>query len=251
MPAPAENPDESGSRSWGTRLYRRLMGVDARVLTGSPAAARIRTRTVIYYAYRKGFWSLVRGTIHRVRLGACAGRFFLGRRTQILFPGQLRVGHNVAIGDYVSMMCLGQDGVRLGDNVRIREFGWVQVTSHLTNPGVGVTVSEGTYIGPHCVLGGAGGIAIGQGVMLGAYVQLLSEEHLHSADAPVARQGVTRSGITIEDGCWLGNGVIVLDGVTIGANSVIGAGAVVVGDIPPSSVAVGSPARVVTEPSES
>jgi acetyltransferase-like isoleucine patch superfamily enzyme len=49
----------------------------------------------------------------------------------------------------------------------------------------------------------------------------------------------------IEDDCWLGDGVKVLDGVTIGRGSVIGAGAVVTKDIPPFSVAVGVPARVI------
>lgn len=51
--------------------------------------------------------------------------------------------------------------------------------------------------------------------------------------------------ITIEDGCWLGGGVIVCPGVTIGRRSVIGAGAVVTRDIPPFSLAVGNPARVI------
>ncbi|WP_219724535.1 DapH/DapD/GlmU-related protein [Halomonas urumqiensis] len=51
--------------------------------------------------------------------------------------------------------------------------------------------------------------------------------------------------ITIEDNVWLGGGVIVLAGVTIGENSVIGAGAVVTKDIPANVVAVGNPARVI------
>ncbi len=69
-------------------------------------------------------------------------------------------------------------------------------------------------------------------------------------------QGVTCKGIVIEDDCWLGFGVKVLDGVTIGKGSVIGAGAIVTKDIPPFSIAVGVPARVIksrnpTDPSSS
>jgi acetyltransferase-like isoleucine patch superfamily enzyme len=60
-----------------------------------------------------------------------------------------------------------------------------------------------------------------------------------------AIKGVTRQGIVIEDDCWLGHGVTVLDGVTIGKGSVIGAGSVVNKDIPPYSVAVGAPVRVI------
>jgi acetyltransferase-like isoleucine patch superfamily enzyme len=51
----------------------------------------------------------------------------------------------------------------------------------------------------------------------------------------------------IEDDCWLGTGVKVLDGVTIGQGSVVGAGAVVTKDIPPYSVAVGIPSKVIAQ----
>jgi acetyltransferase-like isoleucine patch superfamily enzyme len=182
----------------------------------------------------------------RPRLRACRGRFFLGHQAKVLFPDYLTVGRNVAIGDYVFMSCYGRHGVRLGSNVRIREFGWIQVTSHLTNPGEGLTIGDNSYIGPHSVLGAGGQVAIGRDVAFGAYVQLLAENHEFSDPAmDINEQGVTRRGITIEDGCWLGNSVIVLDGIRIGARSVIGAGSVVTRDVPPDSVAVGNPARIV------
>lgn len=51
--------------------------------------------------------------------------------------------------------------------------------------------------------------------------------------------------VKIEDGVWIGGGAIILPGVTIGRNAVIGAGAVVTKDIPANAVAVGSPAKVL------
>ena len=53
--------------------------------------------------------------------------------------------------------------------------------------------------------------------------------------------------VTIGDDCWLGGGVIVLPGVTIGARSIIGAGSVVTKDIPEDCVAVGNPCRIIKE----
>jgi acetyltransferase-like isoleucine patch superfamily enzyme len=64
---------------------------------------------------------------------------------------------------------------------------------------------------------------------------------------PVIEQGISGRGITIEDGAWIGAGAAVLDGVRIGSGAVIGANAVVTHDVPPHSVAVGSPARVVKD----
>jgi acetyltransferase-like isoleucine patch superfamily enzyme len=61
----------------------------------------------------------------------------------------------------------------------------------------------------------------------------------------IREQGFNFKGIRIEDDCWLGSGVKVLDRVTIGRGSIIGAGAVVTKDIPPYSIAVGVPAKVI------
>jgi len=229
------------------RLYERAMGIDERrLLPRNDESVRVRSADVLYYSYKKGFWQMIRGTLQRSRLRSCAGRFFLGADVTILFPRHLSVGRNVAIGDHARMNCLGREGVRLGDNVRIKEFAWIQVTSHLSDPGHGLDVGDNVYIGPHCLIGAAGGIVIQSDVTIGAYVQLLAENHrFECAASPVGEQGVSRRGIRVERGCWLGNAVIVLDGTSIGAGAVIGAGSVVTRDIPPGAVAVGNPARVI------
>src|SRR4051812_9464099 len=87
-------------------------------------------------------------------------------------------------------------------------------------------------------------VNIGDDVQIGPYVQLLTASHPID---PRARRDKWESAapITIEDNVWLGGGVIVCPGVTIGANSVVGAGSVVTRDLPSNVVAVGSPARVV------
>lgn len=234
---------------FGQKLYASLLGIDREKLIAHPGdASQLRTGDVLYYAYQKGFWPFLRGLLYRPRLRSSGGRFFLGRQTNVLFPNYLTVGSNVLIGDYVFLNCYGRRGVTLGNNVRIHEFGWAQVTSHLTNPGEGLIIGDDTYIGPHSVLGAGGGIIIGRDVTMGAYVQLLAENHgIADPNRPISEQGVTRQGITVADGCWLGNGVIVLDGVHIGEGAVVGAGSVVTRDIPAGAVAVGNPARVITQ----
>src|SRR5205814_1156385 len=112
-------------------------------------------------------------------------------------------------------------------------------------------VGANTYIGPHCVLGAAGGIRLGSDVTLGAYVQLLAENHeFTDPNVPINQQGVSRRGIVVEDGCWLGNSAIVLDGIRVGRRAVVGAGSVVTHDVPPGAVVAGNPARLIRSPVE-
>lgn len=87
-----------------------------------------------------------------------------------------------------------------------------------------------------------GGITIGDDVMFGPAVKLVTSNHpLDSND----RRAVISLPIVIEKNAWIGAGAIVLPGVTIGENSVVGAGSVVTKDVPPNTVVVGNPARVI------
>lgn len=87
-------------------------------------------------------------------------------------------------------------------------------------------------------------ITIGDDVQIGPNVQLLTPTHPLDADARRAKWEGAQP-ITIGDNVWLGGGVIVCPGVTIGADTVVGAGAVVTKDLPARVLAVGNPARVI------
>jgi maltose O-acetyltransferase len=89
-------------------------------------------------------------------------------------------------------------------------------------------------------------ITIGDDVQIGPNVQLLTPTHPLE---PVPRRDKWEAAeaITIGDNVWLGGGVIVCPGVSIGANSVVGAGSVVTKDLPADVVAVGNPARIIKQ----
>jgi maltose O-acetyltransferase len=87
-------------------------------------------------------------------------------------------------------------------------------------------------------------ITIGEDVQIGPNVQLLTPTHPVEPEPRRAKWEGAKP-ITIADNVWLGGGVIVLPGVTIGENTVVGAGAVVARDLAANVVAVGNPARVV------
>lgn len=91
-----------------------------------------------------------------------------------------------------------------------------------------------------------GGVEIGSNVIMGPGCIIHSANHkFDRTDIPIRLRGYIKAQVRIEDDCWLGANVIVLPGVTIGKGSVIGAGSVVTESIPPYSVAVGNPAKVV------
>ena len=106
-------------------------------------------------------------------------------------------------------------------------------------------LGENSGIGRNCEI--MNGVTIGDNVMIGPEVYMCTETHNFSdTSVPMCKQGYKeRKPIVIEDDVWIGAKAIILPGVTVGTGSVIGAGTVVPRSIPPYSVVVGNPARVV------
>ena len=91
-----------------------------------------------------------------------------------------------------------------------------------------------------------GMIKVGNNVRIAPNVMIISANHVFdNTDIPICKQGMDVKPITIEDDVWVAGRVNIMAGVTIGKGSVIGAGSVVTKDIPPYSVAVGVPAKVI------
>lgn len=107
-----------------------------------------------------------------------------------------------------------------------------------------ITVGSGTFANYGLTALDVAPITIGNDVQIGPNVQLLTPTHPLDAEQRRAKLEAAEP-IVIEDNVWLGGGTIVLPGVTIGTNSVIGAGSVVTKDVPPDVVAVGNPAKVI------
>ena len=110
--------------------------------------------------------------------------------------------------------------------------------------GENVLVGEGTFANYGLTALDVAPITIGAHCQIGPNVQLLTP--VHPLEPTPRKVGLESADpIVIGNNVWLGGGVIVCPGVTIGDDCVIGAGSVVTRDIPPASLAVGSPARVI------
>lgn len=110
--------------------------------------------------------------------------------------------------------------------------------------GTNISIGEGSYVNFNCNFVDDGKITIGKKVMFGPAVTIATVGHPLE---PSLREYMYTDPVTIGDNCWIGAAVTICPGVTIGENSVIGAGSVVVHDIPANCVAVGNPCRVLRE----
>lgn len=109
--------------------------------------------------------------------------------------------------------------------------------------GTPITIGAGTFVNYDCIMLDAAPISIGSNCQLATGVQLLTATH--PIDPEPRRTGWEYAKpIAIGHNVWLGGGVIVCPGVTIGENTVVGAGSVVTRDLPADTVAFGAPAKV-------
>lgn len=191
-------------------------------------------------------FSIIRALFVCVLLKKCHFPLFIGKRVRILHTRHISIGRGVTIDDYVKIDALSKKGVVIGDNVSIGAFTIIETTGILTNLGQGFSIGKNSNLGDYNYVGAAGGVIIGENVLIGQRVSFHSENHVfEKTDIPIREQGTTQQGIVVEDDCWLGSGVTILDGVTVHKGSVIAAGSVVTKSVPPYSVVGGVPAKLI------
>lgn len=164
---------------------------------------------------------------------------------RIAYAENVRLGKNVYLDHGVYLhACPG--GIDIGDDAFVMHNSELHVFNFRNLQNAFIRIGARSFVGESVIVRGQGGVSIGEAVLIGPRAQILAINHNYGDPAtPILDQGITCKGIVIEDGAWIGAGALILDGVRVGRNAVVGAGAVVTKDIPANSVAVGVPARVV------
>jgi len=110
--------------------------------------------------------------------------------------------------------------------------------------GTNIKLGRNVLINYDCILLDTALISIGDNTLIGPGSKLVTASHPLE---PEKRKDWSVSGkpITIEEDVWLGAGVVIIPGVTVGARSIVGAGSVVTKDVPPDTIVVGNPARII------
>lgn len=180
----------------------------------------------------------LRGILRRPFFGKTSGLLLIGRRVQITHGKQITCGKRVKFEDYSEIQGLCSEGLYFGNDVTIGRYVMIRPSSYYGGDlGKGLVIDDNSSIGPLGYVGCSGKISIGKNVMIGPKCSLFAENHIFlDTKSTIKSQGVNQKGIVIEDNCWIGSNVIILDGVHIGKGSVIGAGTLVTKDIPENSV---------------
>ena len=185
----------------------------------------------------------LRNQVYRFMFSQMGRTVYIQNGVEILGANAIEMGNGVHIFKGVRLDAQGHPNnkISLGNGVALERYVDIGCLDNTR-----ISIDDETFIAPDVCIAGPGNIKIGKHCMIASHSGIYANSHKFTdLTKPMRFQGVTRQGIVIEDDCWLGHGVTVLDGVTIGKGSVIGAGSVVNKDIPPYSVAVGAPIRII------
>lgn len=137
--------------------------------------------------------------------------------------------------------------IEIGNNVRINEHAWLNVKNTREDGRSTLIIGNGTYIGRFVHINASYDVVIENDVLIADSVFISDDEHIFTnTNIPIIKQGNKFGGsVLLCTGCWIGHGVVILPGVKIGRNSVVGANSVVTRDIPDYSVYAGVPAKEI------
>jgi acetyltransferase-like isoleucine patch superfamily enzyme len=167
---------------------------------------------------------------------------FFGKNITLRQPHKIVIGDNCIIDDLCVLdgKSYHEIGIKIGNNVFLNRN--CILSCHFEK----IEIGDNCDIGPNNVFQAGGPIKVGDNVITSAYCYFVaSTRKIDRTDIPIIAQGTISKGIEIGDNCFIGAYAMVNDGVKIGRDTVIGAGSIVLKDIPEFSVAFGTPAKVV------
>lgn len=186
----------------------------------------------------------LRRILYPTLLGACGRKPVFGQNVVLRHPHKIRLGDGVIVDDNCLLDAKGASnrGIDLGDGVFLGR------NTILSCKNGDIALAEGVNLGFNCQIASGSAVRIGKDGLLAAYCYLIGGGHEWSDPAtPVQEQKAVSQGVTLGDNVWLGAGAKVLDGVSVGDDCIVGAGAVVAETLPSGSVAAGVPARVLRQ----
>ena len=187
---------------------------------------------------------MLRARLYPVLLGRVGRNVAFGTNVVLRHPHKIAVGDNVVVDDNC---CLDAKGTS-NAGISIASGAFLGRNTILSCKNGSITIEEDANIGFNVEIFSASTVRVGARTLIAAYTYLVGGDHLFDrTDIPVLHQGRTARGIDVGENVWLGTHVVVSDGCRIGRDAIVGAGAVVTGDVPEFHIAAGVPARVIRD----
>lgn len=207
----------------------------------------IESSYIIRICFKYGFMK-IRGFFRAIGRSHIDKSIFVGKGVKLYSKRNLTIGRKVKLHNRVRIDALSKKGVVIGNNVVIGENSIINCTGSLQHIGEGIKIGDRTSFSNDCFFGCAGGIEIGEDVIVGQYVRFHAENHNYAdKNRLIKEQGVTHKGIKIGNNCWIGSGAVFLDGAEIGDGCVVAANAVVTKKFENNTIIGGVPAKLIKE----
>lgn len=163
----------------------------------------------------------------------------VGRGVTFRHPGKISIGDGTAIDDYCVLDARGVEGNSFNIGRKVIIARGTALTSK--NAEGGLEIGDHSSIGKNCILSSTSGIQIGSHVAIAGDCYFGGGRYkTERTDIPMLEQGLyTKGPVVVGDDCWIGAGARVLDGITVGKGSVIGAGTVVHKNVPEYTTVIG------------
>lgn len=185
----------------------------------------------------------VRNQYYASKLKHMGNNVKIGKGVKFVNPEYISLGDNVVIMDDVTIIARGEGGVEIGNDCCICER--VYLDTERVDDGY-IRIGTRVYMGTGTTLFGHMGLEIGDNCLFAQNITLTPYSHIYAnPDDIIWNQGGNCKRVTIGQDTYVGMGVCIMYSGDIGEGCVIGSGSTVVKPIPPYSVAVGTPAKVI------
>lgn len=186
---------------------------------------------------------VMRQKLYKFLFKSCGKGLVIGKNVNIRCPNRIRVGDNVVVGNNCTLDAKGTNG----SGIEIEDGVFIGESSIISTADGSIRIGTQSNISSFCRIATLTSINIGKKVLIAAYCYICGGGHKHDrSDIPIMDQpNYTKGSQDIGNGCWIGTRTTVLDGVSIGPDTIIGAHSLVTAEIPAMSIALGSPAKVL------
>ncbi|MDQ7786901.1 MAG: acyltransferase [Thermodesulfovibrionales bacterium] len=179
------------------------------------------------------------------------GRFcFIGKNVCVKCKKRIKLGKFATIHDGSYIDASSQKGIIIEDYCTLGRNTYLRTGNVSSYQGYFIMRTRSSC-NNNCFLGATGGLEIGENVLIGPNVTIITEKHNYEdIDAVIKEQGILQIPVTIENNVWIGANVVVLGGVVIKEGAIIGAGSIINKSVNSKEIVAGNPARLIKKRDE-